>query len=52
MLANMSSKQNDLLDNMRESYFKNKKNFAALLIQAYSWRAKASEMLQDYEGAS
>ena len=51
MLAKILPEQTDLLDNMRESYFNEKKTFVSQLIQAYSCRGKANQMLQDYEQA-
>ena len=36
---------------MRESHFEKRKHLAKLLIQAYSYRGKANEMMQDYEQA-
>jgi len=51
MLDKLAPEQQELWDNMRESHFEKKKHFANLLIQAYSYRGKANEMMQDYEQA-
>ena len=51
MLVNIAPKQDDLLDNMRESYLQKRKPLASLLIQAYSCRGQANEQLKDFAQA-
>ena len=51
MLTKIESDQDNLLDNMRESIFSKSKPLVSLLIQTYSCRGHANEMLQDYEQA-
>ena len=51
MLEKISSQQDDLLDNMRESHFEKRKPLASLLISAYNCRGRANEKLMDYQQA-
>lgn len=48
MLAGFESEQKNLLENVRESFAGQNKVLTNLLIQAYSCRGHANELLQDY----